>query len=334
MSGCYALSTTLTRRLEDEEEESSISYLAIVDTGSPFLTAPSRAMGVTERTDYDASNEQYGETLGGMEWKSANLATWITTDGLVVDVANVTLGIASPQVIQETGGIFVGLIAQDDNRPTWLQQIIGNKFSFQIDFVHHTLLLTHRRLLTAAPTKKSTTTQSDGLLPLYDLSPYGSDLYHYAVECQTLELQWRTRENDDPPTTTLVPSSSLRRPLVVVLDTGLTGCIVSKTLQDELKEDLPVGAITTEALAGLRVGVSTTTTTAEHDDKLLHLSTSSQYWQVACFKLPWFDEKTHGETYPHVIALGATVWASGQVASLSVDTMSRLARIVKVTEHS
>ncbi len=293
ISGCFALRTTLIR--EENGVDDSFTYFAIVDTGSPFLTAPPEA--ISQPTSFPPTNEQYGESIGNMQWRKADAVTWIGMDGNVLEANHVVLGTASPLVVQETGGIFVGLVSRDDNRPSWWQQV-GTFRSFEIDFSTPSLFLSRHPLLTKDDPKA---------MKLFDLTSYGPDLHHYAIECEQFQLQWHNN------TVLTMPTSTLDRPVIVVLDTGLTGCILSTSLEVELGTRL-----SEDTVYGLTVTLPTI------GEQRVKLTSSQKYWKLACFSLPWFyDEEEH----PHIIAVGATVWASGAVKALVVDTFHKCARV-------
>ena len=85
-------------------------------------------------------------------------------------------------------------------------------------------------------------------LPLVDLGPYGPDLYHYAVECKSLTIRWNDGRNET------VLASNLKRPVWLVLDTGLTGCIFSDSLLEELQQltSLCIGVVASSSSEELR----------------------------------------------------------------------------------
>jgi hypothetical protein len=110
--GCWALKAMLTNR-----DYIDLKYFGILDTGSPFLTSPTVALERSYPTKYPTAKEQYGESIGGVLWRRADYVTSLVAgkDGQMVERKNLVLGIASEQVLRETGGIFVGLIERDDN---------------------------------------------------------------------------------------------------------------------------------------------------------------------------------------------------------------------------
>lgn len=309
-SGCWAVRTTVTRILGplDREEqyidgdEEDFSYFAIVDTASPFLTSPTtRAMHLTRISQFGATDEQYGEVVGSMDWRKADIMTWIGTSGEIMDIPNFIVGSPSADVIDETGGIFLGLIERDDNRPTFLQQVGGYPF-FQISFDKSSPRL-------CLSTSRYISKDDPQALALFDLSPYGKDLYHYSIACEELQLLDAVSKKMKT-----LQSSDLSRPVVLVLDTGLTGCVMSLSLQEEL--GIPLNTSTVSQLAAIVSTVS--------GSKIRITATGREYWRLSSFKLPWFDNE---QIHPHVIAIGSSVWANGEISYLAVDNASRMAKI-------
>jgi hypothetical protein len=308
-SGCWGLRTTLSmfHDEDEDEDEASYDYLAVVDTGSPFLTAPGPVRAVSRAlrkdTSADTSMEQYGASRGDIEWRQADVGTWIAGSG-IVEISNMTVGVVSPHLIQETGGIFCGLIQRDDHRPTWLQQV-GNQYtSLRLDMATTTnpsLVLSSRSL--SSPMSRSQ-------LRLFNLSSYGPDLHHYAVLARDVIVEWRRGGS--------ATFTRLQRPIVVVLDTGLTGCIFHDSLATELGM-----RFSTETVKRIHLNLPTIS------GSYLTLTSDPKYWRLDCFHLPWFHEdlnetpehKPPSQASPHIIAVGATFWTG--VNSLTIDTISQ-----------
>lgn len=302
VGGCWALKVTLSNNKNQE-----FSYYGIVDTGSPFLTCPDQATEFAQSTKYPTSSEQYGESRGDMVWKQVSE---VTLAQLILQ-SSIVLGVASPTVMREAGGIFVGLVEQDDNRPTVLQQ-----FGYRCFSIHFSNNPTPSLVLD----RHSILSEDDpDAMKMVNLNEFGPDLYHYAVSCDELVLNFRNAVTGDV-STLVIPTSSLTRPVVVVLDTGLTGCIFSDSLNNELQErqlwrheDDFVGAqVQLPTLGGTTSVV---------------LPSAETYWSFSSFRLPWFDDK---DRHPHIIALGNTFWVS--TSSLLVDPISRRAKVVGIEQ--
>ena len=172
-------------------------------------------------------------------------------------------------------------MAEDDDRPTVLQQ--WGYPSFSLDYKERELLLSQRVLLSEMDDKS--------ILPIYDLTRFGPNLHHFAIECQQVTLKTPRGH---------VQLKGLKRPVVVVLDSGLTGCIFSDSW---LEEDLPIEIGDIQG-AQLQVGLTT-------------LTSRPEYWYASCFRLPWF---TSEDDHPHIIAAGAT-FLNGM--KLTVDSQTK-----------
>ena len=410
--GCWAMKVAISDKNFDQ-----IAYYAIVDSASPFITTPITTKFQQllskrpRRREYSHPTfEQYGDIVGKMEWRQADYVsvvgrsrpssssssddnmggTTTSSVGIVEERSNVVLGMASPEVIENTGGIFVGLMDKDENRPTFLQQFGYN--SFTIDFIQPTLYLSSDSLImpltdifkestkdettlsTASQISKASTLQQNWnikkcyILDLFDLQPYGPNVHHYGVLCNQIDLQLSTTKKETDDFTSVsgmqstihvksVATATLSRPVVAVLDTGLTGCVLSDTLYAELFNEADSSK---PSILGITVSLccspSSTTTKAVSSgenssdvdkprtiksrngnvstDKSMSTidlsscsNTNQQYWRWSTFHLPWFyDEDDEQELPPHVIALGNTFWTNG-VKSLTIDTITQKALI-------
>jgi hypothetical protein len=110
VSGCWAATVTVSQTLDSDDgninDDDFFTYLAVVDTGSPFLTAPAGAfpktkkifptkqtkqqsllthLSIAYKSESDVSYEQYGSTIGSVQWRMAPYLTLIGTG----DVGNV-----------------------------------------------------------------------------------------------------------------------------------------------------------------------------------------------------------------------------------------------------
>lgn len=269
-------------------------YLAIVDSASPFLTAPNDVIeeGYSKPTVYPPSQEQYGDSIGSMNWRRVSSISVCDKEEQEYTFDKIVIGVPSFNVIEETGGIYFGLMREDKYHPT-IQQQFGYS-SFCLDYREATLTLS----------KQSLIHDNDAdAMPLFDLSIYGSNVFHYAVECSTFELQFINSKS----TTLRILCSLLKRPVVVVVDTGLTGCVVNDSLWQELQQVYP--HLRLQDVTGARLELPNNVV----------LESNAKYWTVSSFRLPWFDYP-HRQ-HPHVIAAGNTFLS--QVSSLTVDTDTR-----------
>ena len=149
-------------------------------------------------------------------------------------------------------------MAKDDARPTFLQQITGN--SFTIDYVQRTLTL-HRTAQLPPGTRKA--------LNMFDLTPFGPDLHHYAILVQSMTLQ--TKQGREL-TLTAEATNSSTRPIVVVIDTGLTGCIFS----DSLVADGCFGSVPLDEIQGIRLQLDAGSSLSSYAPGVL--TSDAGYW--------------------------------------------------------
>ncbi len=406
VSGCWAATITVSQNLESDDDNDFFTYLAVVDTGSPFLTAPMGALSKTQdilvttlaknkmkrirqhvsnsaETEMNVSYEQYGTTIGSVQWRKASYVTLIgggNTENIqttskteiepivIQDQTDVVLGIPSDEVVAETGGIFLGLMTVDAARPTPLQQFGYDAFAMRFRD-NESPKDKNRRI---PKTKKSTTSDPQATLvlwsgkqndatnenraivppslidrfdpysmKLFDLTPYGPNLHHYGVLCERFECWWDGNEefnalsfncdvdgDSNSCTSTQETGITLSRPLVAVFDTGLSGCIFSDTLWEEIQrerrrlkqygkkikrggvnsmegldhtneansEELPpVGCtVCLPTIGGTQISSSVRHLTQSHSlpPSVVKLSGASNYWLFQSFRLPWwYDDK-------------------------------------------
>ena len=172
---------------------------------------------------------------------------------------------------------------------------------------------TPRRSLIISPTDPTA-------LTLVDLTPYGPNLHHYGVVCQHLECT--VAASSGPNTVTLhIPAASLSRPVVAIFDTGLSGCIFSDTLWDELQPRLRTHTTTTTTTTathqppeqqlkdppppiGCTVWLptiassssSSSSSSSVQKQNCVELSSDAKYWRFQSFRLPWWYEDTAAAT--------------------------------------
>jgi len=253
------------------------SFPAVLDTGSPFLTAPPQVMPFTESTWLAATNEQYGDTKSElMEWRSVQRLRACN-----VLCRDFILGFPSRKLIEETGGIFCGLIAKDEFRPSFISQLPFPVESFSIDW---------RTQKLSFNTRMQTYSWGSTVEPLaaVNLCQFGGNLHHYAVKCSKMtvfELGGETKT-----------FSHLSRDIVVVIDTGLTGCVFS----DSWKE---ISFFNPMLISGVNLHLGNDSVTLQSDTK---------HFSPVCFELPWFNDNNH----PHIVAAGATFF---QNRRLTID---------------
>ena len=197
------------------------TYACAVDTGSPFLLVPSQpSLEARSREVLPPTTEIYGANRDGkVMWREATDFAAQGPGG----TGSVVFGAADAGLVQESGGALLGLIRDVNalpgatwtpSRPTFFSQArraIGvDVASFRIDAPARRLTLSSTPLLPAAA----------DALPLVDPRRYGDGVAHYAVLVERLCL-------DGSPV-------RMRRPILAVFDSGLTGCVFSQSFVDEL----------------------------------------------------------------------------------------------------
>ena len=120
-------------------------FSAIVDTGSPFLTAPSTCSTwsykhkwgcyrpeLTYDSGYANTVEGFDNNQGPVVWRKAEFTFDKSIQG-----QNLTFGVVGPDLLDGPGGVFFGLIKDTDSwiRPSFLGQT--GYTSFSIDFRHN-----------------------------------------------------------------------------------------------------------------------------------------------------------------------------------------------------
>ena len=205
---------------------------AILDTGSPFLTVPSYCdetkWGCYRESSsipsgYLPTMEQFDNNEGEVKWRSAPFA-FLNATGSMMGPKSMVFGVLAESLMDGPGGVFMGLVKYTDNwiRPSFLGQT--NVKAFSIDL--------------ANPQQKSFTLSTQSLLPTknnnknnnkYDYIPlvndlnrrYGDPTIHYTARAQSITV------NGFPL------ASGKKKPIYVIIDTGVTGMSVSQELFDE-----------------------------------------------------------------------------------------------------
>jgi len=214
------------------------------------------------------------------------------------------------RVMSQSGGALLGLIKQvnrgplstlpaADLRPTALAQLGFG--SFCLDAASLQLTLSRTPLI--LPVGKV------DALPLVDPRLYGDGVEHVCcrVDGDTISIDGKPRASS--------------RPILCVFDSGLTGCVLSQSLVDELglhtagKLGTAASAVRT-AVSALELGLRT-----EQGQRVVLGSSvaHSPLFYVQALPLGWFVDTVHG---PHVVALGQCILGRG---TLTVDGAQRRA---------
>lgn len=317
-------------------------FRLIVDTGSPYLvvalddcdTQPPRlsAYGCASPGQFDKSGlpgtaEQYGALPGRMEWLKGDV-TFGDTEVMADEAGNLALrlrlrdagrtggrlvfGGADRKVMSQSGGALLGLIRRVNNdaistipaadlRPTALAQL--GLSSFCLDASQCMLTLSSEELIRA---------EADALR-LLDPRPYGDGVEHLCcrVDGDGLVIDGKLRRT--------------RRPVLCVFDSGLTGCVLSQALVEELElEGLITSADGRMAVQSLQLALCT-----ERGRKVVLQSSTrdSALFYAQAIRLGWFADRINGKCEdgqcgPHVVAVGQCVLGRG---AFTVDSSTRRA---------
>ncbi len=284
-------------------------YRAAVDTGSPYLVLSGdrdilfEGKQPFQLTDspFPPTEEIYGTGSGFLDWKQARVS--FRSVPHVSSHGDTILAMMDDQLEVEAGGTLLGLVKHPNPprqkefyRPTWLQQFCfqdgSDVRSFSID--SESLTLANGSLLGRKVPQ----------IPLVDLRPLGGFIEHYCFTVKGLVLDG-----------VRVTSSKLGgRPIVAVLDTGLTGCLVNQAFWDALAEEYNIDP--------RKVRLATVQVDDPAQRQVVEFVSGRGFnnlFYVAPIYLDWFFNE---QKAPYVIVLGQTFLSQGK---LTVDIEARLA---------
>lgn len=330
-------------------------YRTIVDTGSPYLVLPftgndsgrkkeqqrfTKVKGedkasLLSPSDYPSTSEIYGSVRGDIDWKLASYSfrdprlkirqyssQEITSAGVigVLDEA-LTNEATGGGTIQPPYGLL-GLIQNSnpnadknrfpDPRPTFFEQ------ECIVDDVSGSSSAEYKRIksfcMNAPLRELNFSTESlikdqSGAMDLFDLRKYGDFVDHYAVKVKSISF-------DDKTMTT----KRIKRPIVAVFDSGLTGCLLIRPFWDYVQNYYATNV--KEDTSDVREFHSVTISVQELGGTICNIKSSAEddprKFYVNQIDLDWFDDD---ETAPYVIILGQTFLSQG---SLTIDMDKRL----------
>jgi len=194
----------------------------IVDTGSPFLTAPATCSTwsykylngcyrpeLTRDSGYANTVEGFDNLQGPVVWRNARFSF----DNATASEEELTFGALGPELLDGPGGVFLGLIKNTDRwiRPSFLGQ--AGFESFRVDLRRTPALTLSKRPMIAEG--------SDHIPLVRDLNRrYKAPVVHYAARPSSFAVNG-------------VPlRQNARYPALVIFDTGLSGMAVSEELWD------------------------------------------------------------------------------------------------------
>lgn len=284
-------------------------YRAAVDTGSPYLVLSGDRDILYEGkhpfqlsdSPFPPTEEIYGSGSGFLDWKQATVS--FRSVPRLSSHGETILAMMDDQLEVEAGGTLLGLVKHPNPprqkefyRPTWLQQLYfqdgSDVRSFSID--RESLTLANGSLLSRKVPR----------IPLVDLRPLGGFIEHYCFTVKELILDG-----------VRVMSSKLGgRPIVAVLDTGLTGCLVNQAFWDVLTEELDIDP--------RKIRLATVRADDPVQRQVVEFVSGRGFnnmFYVAPIYLDWFFDEQNA---PYVLVLGQTFLSQGK---LTVDIEARLA---------
>lgn len=286
------------------EMDSSIQYsfnllsslsrkLAFLDREISFVLADS---------GYQPTIDIYGSQSGIISWKQSSIQ--ISKSNILT---NIVLGVLDAQLAEESGGSLFGLVKNQNKaptekvqpRPTLLDQLgFENKTisSFQIDGPGKLLTLSRKSMIP---------TNARNVMHLFDLRPLGDFVDHYAIEIKELKF------NDISFTPDSIYNdigSKIKRKIVAVFDTGLTGCLLTSTLWDDLSHN----GLSLKDIESITIS---THTISKATFQFNTCRTDNPYFYVRPINLDWFTDE---DTCPYVVVLGQTFLNDG-VLTIDID---------------
>jgi len=323
-------------------------YRTIVDTGSPYLVLPFAGNGSGRRrrftqvkdddalllspSDYQSTSEIYGAVTGQIDWKLASYSfrdprlqirqyssQEITSAGVlgVLDEA-LTNEATGGGTIQPYG--LLGLIQNSnpdadrtrfpDPRPTFFEQeciVVENDVgSGRTETKRIKSFCMNAPLQELSFSTESLIQDQSNSMQLFDLRTYGDFVDHYAVKVKSISFDGLE-----------LSTKGIKRPIVAVFDSGLTGCLLIRPFWDFVQKYYTDNTTDTRDFRSVSIAVK------EVGGAVCNIKSSfeddQRLFYVNSIDLDWFDDEA---TAPYVIILGQTFLSQG---SLTIDMDQRLA---------
>mmetsp|Transcript_11671 Transcript_11671/g.28326 ORF Transcript_11671/g.28326 Transcript_11671/m.28326 type:complete len:452 (+) Transcript_11671:119-1474(+) len=228
-------------------------FAAIVDTGSPFLVVPHycnrQTYGCFDPSQSRASGlaptvERFDNNQGMVEWRVAPFS-FVNAQGSMMGPPEMIFGVLSESLMDGPGGVFLGLIRDTDSwiRPSFLGQTnvqamkLGLKRTSDGGNNRDGKTLT---LYTQSPLQLNNNNNNNdpNVISLTrDLNrKYGAPVIHYTIRATEFRangnnvLQQQLEHEQQKSNTKRKQQQQL--PIYVILDTGVTGMVVSQELWD------------------------------------------------------------------------------------------------------
>jgi hypothetical protein len=198
---------------------------AVVDTGSPFLVVPNnckpKSYGCFRIDDSEPSGlastfERFDNNEGKVEWRKAPFS-FVNATGSMMGPSEMIFGVLSESLMDGSGGVFLGLIRDTENRirPSFLGQTNVRALTINLKDTDIKSLTLFTRFSPVDP-------QSDYIPLVRDLNRrYGDPVIHYTAKAIAVHVNGNV----------LVRPTD-RTPCYVIFDTGVTGMVVSRELFD------------------------------------------------------------------------------------------------------
>lgn len=330
-------------------------YRTIVDTGSPYLVLPysgsdggrkKKGRNLLTKTEddylmlspskYEPTEEIYGSVKGNIEW---NLARYSFRDQrlqISPDISNATgaIGVLDEALTNEATGVgrapygLLGLIRNSnptadrsrfpDPRPTFFEQeviaveAVSNDTSVGIAYqrIKSFSINAPQRELTFSA--KSLIQDQTNAMELVDLRKYGDFVDHYAVEVKSISFDGMA-----------ISTKGIRRPIVAVFDSGLTGILLIRPFWDFVQKYYADNSNAKDSAPSETHNFhSASMTVKQMDGKVCSLKSSLEddprQFYISPIDLDWFDDERRA---PYCIILGQTFLVQG---TLTIDMDKRL----------
>lgn len=278
------------------------------------MTLPENIPCLLQPSQYESTEEIYGSQKGDIIWNESYIQ--MRDDRLS---GNMVIGVLDEKLRNEAGGSLLGLIKNSNSqstkvqlRPTFLAQQDKNMgyasnngiTSFTVDSPQRKLILA--RNMNLIPEKQNA-------IPLVDLRSLGDFVEHYACQVDSFILNGKEYTSD------IIHNFTKRnkRSIVAVFDSGLSGCLFT----DDLWEDLQICDKDFAKSDEIKVGI----VTENQDEKKWFQSSNglNPFYYISKICLDWFDDE---DTSPYLIIIGQTFLIQG---SLTIDITERRALFVE-----
>lgn len=204
---------------------------AIVDTGSPFLTAPSTCSKwsykylwgcyrpeMTSDSGYADTYVALDNNLGRVKWRTAGFAFENATT-TTTSPQDLVFGVFGPDLLDGPGGVFLGLIKETNRRiyPSFLGQTGYD--SFCVDLRQSTAAAGGTTRVPQLVLSKTPMIQNDYIPLVRDLNRrYKASVVHYTAKASRFVVNGNPIQWND------------KKPTYVILDSGCSGMSVSEDL--------------------------------------------------------------------------------------------------------